>query len=103
MFVRPFREPIAIVTIAIASFVPTVACAGQHRAQPFGASHVPAFTFSIGHRASPVSSSIHLRDFSHAHEPLKTFEIATPPPKAEPTFPSFANPLHRHRMAMIAF
>jgi hypothetical protein len=103
MFVRPFREPVAIVCIALASFMPTATFAGQHHAETVGASRGPSFTFSIGHRSSNISTSIHMRDFSRIHETMKPLELASPPPKAEPTFPSFANPLHRHRMAMIVF
>ncbi len=103
MFVRPFREPIAIVCVAFAGFLPTPTFAGQHHAEAIGAARGPAITFSIGHRALPVSTSIHMRDFSRVHETMKPLELASPTPKPEPTFPSFANPLHRHRMAMIAF
>jgi hypothetical protein len=103
MFVRPFREPVAIVCIGLASFMPTATLAGQHHAEAVGASHGPSFTFSIGRRSLPISTSIHLRDFSHMHETMKPLELATPAPTPEPTFPSFANPLHRHRMAMIVF
>ncbi len=105
MFVRPFREPLAIVCVALAGFLPTQAFAGQHHAGAVAASRGPAFTFSIGRRSLPVSTSIHMRDFSRVHETMKPLELAspTPAPKPDPTFPSFANPLHRHRMAMVAF
>lgn len=104
MFVRPFREPLAIVCVTLASMsTPTATFAGQHHAETIGASRGPAITFSIGRHSSPTSPSIHLRDFSHMHEPMKPLELPSPAPRSEPTFPSFANPLHRHRMAMIAF
>jgi hypothetical protein len=106
MFVRPFRAWVAMASVALAGFFPTAALAGRHHAESIGASRAPAITFTLGRHSSPISTSLRLRDFSHIHETIKPLELAPPQPptpKAEPTFPSFSNPLHRHRMAMIAF
>jgi len=103
MFVRSLSTAVAIFGVAGASFLPAETIAAEHHAGAIGASHGPSITFSLGHGSSSTSSSIHLRDFSRLHEPMKPFEVASPAPKPVPTFPSFANPLHRHHMAMIWF
>jgi len=103
MFERSRRIAAAVSGVFVVALLAAPCAAAERHERPGAVGHEPTFTFSIGRGSSSTSGSIHLRDFSRQRETIKPFELPSAAPKPEPTFPSFTNPLQRHRMAMIAF
>jgi hypothetical protein len=103
MFERSRGIAAAVLGVFVGVLLAAPCAAAERHERPGAAEHGPTFTFSIGHGSGSTSGSIHLRDFSRQRETIKPLELPSAVPKPEPTFPSFTNPLQRHRMAMIAF